>query len=147
MLCIPGMYAYMYVHVCRSASLVYMYADLSCSAIIRPIARVVFKQERMEGNFRFAHMRLRTFLTELALYRAGAAEKAALDAALMPLLSNQLMLLMWRWLLTVCTTGLEYTGALLNYTCIGLVVFTGMLHQCLSLPLLPPPQPPFKTCW
>ena len=89
----------------------------------------------MEGNFRFAHMRLRTFLTELAQYRAGAAEKAALDAALMPVLSNQLRLLMWRWLLTACTTGLEYTGALLNYTCIGLLVFTGMLHQC-------PPSPP-----
>ena len=83
----------------------------------------------MEGNFRFAHMRLRTFLTELALYRAGAAEEAALDAALTPVLSNQLRLLMWRWLLTACTTGLEYTGALLNYTCIGLVVFTGMLHH------------------
>ncbi|KAL3160894.1 hypothetical protein ABBQ38_009286 [Trebouxia sp. C0009 RCD-2024] len=99
------------------------------SAIIGPIARVVFRQERMEGNFRFAHMRLRTFLTELALYRAGAAEGAALEAALAPLLSNQLSLLMWRWLLTACTTGLEYTGALLNYTCIGLVVFTGGLPR------------------
>lgn len=103
---------------------------VSCSAIIGPIARVVFKQERMEGNFRFAHMRLRTFHTELALYRAGAAEGAALEAALAPLLSNQLSLLMWRWLLTACTTGLEYTGALLNYTCIGLVVFTGALQYC-----------------
>ena len=84
----------------------------------------------MEGDFRFAHMRLRTFLTELALYRAGAAEGPALEAALTPLLSNQLRLLMWRWLLTACTTGLEYTGALLNYTCIGLVVFTGALQYC-----------------
>lgn len=103
---------------------------LSCSAIVGPVARVVFKQERMEGNFRFAHMRLRTFLTELALYRAGAVEEAALEAALAPLLRNQLRLLMWRWLLTACTTGLEYTGALLNYTCIGLVVFTGALQCC-----------------
>lgn len=80
----------------------------------------------MEGDFRFAHMRLRTCLTEAALYRAGAAEEAALDAALLPLLSNQLRLVMWRWLLTACTTGLEYAGALLNYTCIALVVFTGL---------------------
>lgn len=107
-----------------------------CSAIIRPIARVVFKQECLEGNFRFAHMRLRTFLTELALYRAGAAEEAALDTALMPVLSNQLRLLMWRWLLTACTTGLEYTGALLNYSCIALIVFTGMLYLHPSLPHL-----------
>ena len=119
-----------------------MPAAVWCSAIIRPIARVVFKQECMEGDFRFAHMRLRTFLTELALYRAGAAEKAALDSALMPVLSNQLRLLMWRWLLTACTTGLEYTGALLNYTCIGLVVFTGMLHQ---RPSRPPPHPLAST--
>ena len=102
---------------------------LLCSAIVRPIARVVFKQEQMEGNFRFAHMRLRTFLTEAALYRAGAAEGAALEAALLPVLSNQLRLVMWRWLLTACTTGLEYAGALLNYTCIALVIFTGFLYM------------------
>ena len=106
-----------------------MYADVCCSAIVRPIARVVFKQELIKGNFRFAHMRLRTLLTELALYRAGAAEKAALDAALVPVLSNQLRLLMWRCLPFACTTGLEYTSALLNYTCIGRVVFTGVLHR------------------
>lgn len=95
------------------------------SLIIRPTARVVFKQECKEGNFRFAHMRLRSFLTEVTLYRAGEAEKTRLNHALQPVLANQLRLVMWRWLLSACTTGLEYAGALLNYSCLGLVVFTG----------------------
>ncbi|KAL0050452.1 hypothetical protein WJX82_011470 [Trebouxia sp. C0006] len=97
------------------------------SLIIRPIARLVFEQERKEGDFRFAHMRLRSFLTEITLYRAGAAERIHLDHALQPVLANQLRLVMWRWLLSACTTGLEYAGALLNYSCLGLVVFTGNL--------------------
>ncbi|DBA85148.1 TPA: ATP-binding cassette sub- D member 4 [Trebouxia sp. C0005] len=97
------------------------------SLIIRPTARVVFKQECKEGNFRFAHMRLRSFLTEVTLYRAGEAEKTRLNHALQPVLANQLRLVMWRWLLSACTTGLEYAGALLNYSCLGLVVFTGCL--------------------
>ena len=98
---------------------------MHCSLIIRPIARLVFEQERKEGDFRFAHMRLRSFLTEITLYRAGAAERIHLDHALQPVLANQLRLVMWRWLLSACTTGLEYAGALLNYSCLGLVVFTG----------------------
>jgi len=98
---------------------------MHCSLIIRPIARLVFEQERKEGDFRFAHMRLRSFLTEITLYRAGAAERTHLDHALQPVLANQLRLVMWRWLLSACTTGLEYAGALLNYSCLGLVVFTG----------------------
>jgi ABC-type uncharacterized transport system fused permease/ATPase subunit len=70
-------------------------------------------------------MRLRSFLTEVTLYRAGAAERTHLDHALQPVLANQLRLVMWWWLLSACTTGLEYAGALLNYSCLGLVVFTG----------------------
>ena len=105
---------------------------MHCSLIIRPIARLVFKQERKEGDFRFAHMRLRSFLTEITLYRAGAAERTHLDHALRPVLANQLRLVMWRWLLSTCTTGLEYAGALLNYSCLGLVVFTGGAFSWLS---------------
>ena len=70
-------------------------------------------------------MRLRSLLTEVTMYQAGCAEEEHLDHALQPVLSNQLRLVMWRWLLSACTTGLEYAGALLNYTCLGLVVFTG----------------------
>ncbi|DBA94773.1 TPA: ATP-binding cassette sub- D member 4 [Trebouxia sp. C0004] len=72
-------------------------------------------------------MRLRSFLTEVTLYRAGAAERTHLERALQPVLANQLRLVMWRWLLSACTTGLEYAGALLNYSCLVLVVFTGCL--------------------
>ena len=85
----------------------------------------MYAQERKEGNFRFAHMRLRSFLTEVTLYKAGITEQAYLDSKLQPVLSNQLRLVMCRWLLSACTIGLEYTGALLNYSCLGLIVFTG----------------------
>lgn len=95
------------------------------STIIKPVASLVFKQERAEGNFRFGHMRLRALLKEVALYKAAEAEKAHLELLLQPVLANQLRLVMWRWLLNACITGLDYAGALLTYTCLGLLVFTG----------------------
>lgn len=96
-----------------------------CSAIIKPVAKLVYKQERAEGDFRFGHMRLRALLKEVALYKAGETEKAHLELLLQPVLANQLRLVMWRWLLNACITGLDYAGALLTYTCLGLLVFTG----------------------
>ena len=70
-------------------------------------------------------MRLRSLLTEVTLYRAGTAEQSNLEDSLEPVLSTQLRLVLWRWLLTACTIALEYAGALLNYSCLGLIVFTG----------------------
>ena len=84
-------------------------------------------------------MRLRSLLTETTLYRAGAAEQRNLEHKLEPVLSTQLSLIMWRFLLTACTIALEYAGALLNYSCLGLVVFTGescrldILHSLVAL--------------
>ena len=98
---------------------------MCCSCIIRPVAKVVFTQERKEGDFRFADMSLRSLLTEITLYKAGTAEQNTLESSLEAVLSTQLRLVMWRWLLTACTIALEYAGALLNYSCLGLVVFTG----------------------
>ena len=96
-----------------------------CSTIIKPVARLVYKQEGTEGNFRFGHMRLRAMMKEVALYKAAEAEKAHLEQLLQPVLANQFRLVMWRWLLNGCITGLDYAGALLTYTCLGLLVFTG----------------------
>ena len=115
----------LYYFLVSSSNQILSLLPMHCSLIIRPRARLVFKQERKEGDFRFAHMRLRSFLTEVTLYRAGAAERTQLDHKLQPVLANQLRLVMWRWLLGACMTGLEYAGALLNYSCLGLVVFTG----------------------
>ena len=76
-------------------------------------------------------MRLRALMREVALYKAAAAEQAHLDQLLQPVLANQMQLVMWRWLLNACTTGLDYAGALLTYSCLGLLVCTG--EKCKTL--------------
>lgn len=106
-----------------------MVVTVCYSTIIKPVARLVYKQEQAEGTFRFGHMRLRALLKEVALYKAAEAEKAHLQQLLQPVLANQLRLVMWRWLLNGCITGLDYAGALLTYTCLGLVVFSGGSSQ------------------
>lgn len=93
--------------------------------LVGRIARLVFKVERLEGNFRFAHMRLRGAAEEAALWRAARPELKGLDHSLGALLRGQRRLVMSRWGLGATTVGLEYSGALLNYCCVALIIFTG----------------------
>lgn len=53
------------------------------------MARLVFAQERREGDLRYAHVRLRQYAAEVAQYRAAHAERRHLDATLAAALSNQ----------------------------------------------------------
>lgn len=54
-----------------------------------PVARLVFRQERLEGDLRFAHLRLREYASEVAQYGAAPAERRHLDGTLEAALANQ----------------------------------------------------------
>lgn len=87
----------------------------------------MYKQERAEGNLRFAHLRLRANAAEVALYGGSLPERAALEEALSAALQNQSKIVNMQWLLAGNTRALEYAGALLNYCCIAFAVFYGAL--------------------
>ncbi|KAK9816885.1 hypothetical protein WJX72_006703 [[Myrmecia] bisecta] len=93
--------------------------------LMGPVARLVYRQEQREGDFRFAHAWLRQQAEEVALCQAGLAIQAYLDATLAAALANQARLVVWHWLLSLSTYGIEYSGALLNYICIAIPVFAG----------------------
>lgn len=97
----------------------------TCRLVATRIAALIYEQERREGNLRFAHMRLRAFAPEVALYAGSQTESAALEEALSTTLRNQGRIVNMQWLLAANTRALEYAGALLNYCCIAVAIAYG----------------------
>lgn len=93
---------------------------------VAPVSRLVFRQERREGDLRFSHLRLREYAAEVAQYGAGAAERRQLDATLCAALANQQHLVVARTVLAACTRAVDYAGAMLNYVVVAAAVFAGM---------------------
>ena len=101
----------------------------------------MYGQERLEGDLRAAHLRLRAWSVEIALASRGPAEADALERPLAAVLRNMRSLIDVAWLLSASTHALGYAGALLNYSCIGLAMLHGAnltsfhiqfksLHRC-----------------
>ncbi len=94
------------------------------------IAALVFRQERLEGDLRSAHVRLRAWAVEIALVSRGPAEADALERPLAAALRNLRRIIDTGWLLSVSTHALGYAGALLNYSCIALAMLHGARPRC-----------------
>lgn len=69
---------------------------------IGPIAQLVFKQERFEGDLRMAFVRLRNRAQDIAILQGEKMELLNLNDKLRVLLKYQLKVVMWHWLLSAC---------------------------------------------
>ena len=92
---------------------------------MRPIVGLVRRQELLEGDLRFAHMRLRAQSEQVALWYGNEREQEHLQHKLEAAVGNQLRLVMWRWLLSATTIALDYAGAILNFACVALPIAAG----------------------
>jgi hypothetical protein len=93
--------------------------------VAAPLARRLFRQERLEGDLRHAHLRLRQYSDEVAAYRGAPAERAALDAALAAALRGQRGLVGWRAAAAGAARATDYAGALLNYALVAAAAAAG----------------------
>jgi ATP-binding cassette, subfamily D (ALD), member 4 len=91
--------------------------------IMDSLSAIVFRQERLEGDFRFAHVRVRTCAESIALYGGEDREHEFTDGRLHLALRNQLRLLMWQLLLGATSNVFTYGGSVLNYFVVGVAVF------------------------
>mmetsp|Transcript_32849 Transcript_32849/g.82494 ORF Transcript_32849/g.82494 Transcript_32849/m.82494 type:complete len:696 (+) Transcript_32849:175-2262(+) len=97
--------------------------------IMNPIVQLVFQQGQLEGNFRYAHVRIRTSAEAIALYGGQEKEKKMADARFRQLLKNKFRVLRWHWGLTSTSNLFSYLGTLVNYTIIALpVMFISPYH-------------------
>jgi ATP-binding cassette subfamily D (ALD) protein 4 len=82
--------------------LVYVYFLIGAvinKLIMSPIVNQVYRQERLEGDFRFQHMQLRVHSESIAFYRSGNLEKHRLSLKFKELLSTQSILVLWSFVL------------------------------------------------
>ena len=87
------------------------------------IVPLVYRQEQKEGDFRFVHMRVRSFREEVAFYGGAECERQYGTQALRSVIDNRNSILSREWTLNAHTTLFGYLGAILAYVIVGMSVF------------------------
>jgi ATP-binding cassette, subfamily D (ALD), member 4 len=107
--------------------------------VMSVVARIVYQQELLEGDFRFVHMRVRTCSEAIALLEGSDRERLQSQAAFLALLDNKKRLILWQFGLNATTNLFTYFGSIVNYLVVALpiLVLTGT-----SAAHLPPPGSP-----
>ena len=94
-------------------------------AAARRLPKVVRRQERLEGDFRVAHMRVRACSEGIVVAGGGRREWSAADAAAGRALGNQWTLLLHHALLQLCTSFVDYFALAVNYATFVAPIFYG----------------------
>ncbi|XP_065833740.1 lysosomal cobalamin transporter ABCD4-like isoform X2 [Oscarella lobularis] len=91
--------------------------------IMTPIVRLVFGQEKLEGNFRFQHVQFRNHAETVAFYRSGKTEQTRIGHIFKKLLGVQWRLVKWNLALNWAIGLFAYLGSILSYLIVALGVF------------------------
>jgi len=97
--------------------------------IMDTISVWMFRQEKLEGDFRFAHQHIRTNSEAVAFYRGQEREKSHLNSSLDKALVNQRGLIFREFILDVTSYFISYFGAYLNYIVIAIPIFHGAYNS------------------
>lgn len=93
--------------------------------LMSPIVNVVFEQEKLEGDFRYKHMQIRTNAESMAFLNGGPVELLKTNAKLNSLIAVQMKLYNWQYPLDISTNTFDYLGSIVSYLIIALPIFTG----------------------
>ena len=97
--------------------------------VINRTSPSVFRQEKLEADYRFAHAQLRTQVEEVSLLRGAPFEHAKLDSHLERAVSNQWAVILRHMFLNFVQYGFGYYVSIVMYLALALAVqqniFTG----------------------
>jgi ATP-binding cassette subfamily D (ALD) protein 4 len=106
--------------------LVYFLVGFSLNRLVMvPIVNIVYRQEQLEGDFRYVHMRVRENAESIALYRGDKIEHQIANNKFRPLIDNKTKLIRWFWTINSTSNILSYLGSVLNYSVVALPVILG----------------------
>jgi len=102
--------------------------------VMDPISKLIYVQDIHEGDFRYDHMRVRTFSESVAIYNAGSAERRRAEEDFEKVLSVKLKVIHWRLLLGTIVNGFQYWGSVINYIIIAIPILYFPNEEVLNSP-------------
>ncbi|KAF5400294.1 ATP-binding cassette sub-family D member 4 [Paragonimus heterotremus] len=96
-------------------------------------SKSIYEMERQEGNFRFVHTQLRCSSESAAFLNVGRSEQHFITIAFRRLLHAFRVSINRKAVLLFVTTMSSYTGAILNYLTLGVVLFSGYFGPMTSM--------------
>lgn len=104
---------------------------VSCGSVfvINRTSPAVFKQERLEADFRYGHAELRRNAEEVAFLRGGPFEKRKLTTRLDRAVSNMWVVITRHFFLNLVQYGFSYYISLVMYLAIALAVHTNVFTK------------------
>lgn len=93
--------------------------------IMSPIVNLVVKQEKLEGDFRFKHMQIRSNAESIAFYRSAGLEMRKTNSKLQSLIKVQTRIVTFESFLFFSVNMFDYVGAILSYLVIAIALFGG----------------------
>lgn len=116
-----------------SVLIFFVIATVINKVLMSPVVRYVFLREKMEGNFRFKHMQIRSFSESAAFYRSGRVENERSNRHLNNLINTQHTLIRKEYALNFAVNMFDYLGSILSYIAIAFPIFLGV-YDNLSAP-------------
>eukprot|EP00736_Rhodelphis_marinus_P011823 Rmarinus@m.11012 len=92
---------------------------------LQPLVPLIWRQEKLEGDFRFSHSWVRTHAESIALYGGGRSELRLLTSRLADVVENTLQVVKYQFNLNFLVGLTDYGGALLNYGILALSIHWG----------------------
>ncbi|KAL0237556.1 hypothetical protein PCE1_000950 [Barthelona sp. PCE] len=99
--------------------------------LIKPIIALSYRQNNMEGDFRFVHVRARTFAESIAFYKGEPREKKIVDDSMNEVVGNFTQLINRRIPLNFSNYFISNFGACVSFVIPGITVF--VLHKDLAV--------------
>ncbi|CAL4225541.1 unnamed protein product, partial [Meganyctiphanes norvegica] len=97
--------------------------------VMSPVVPWVFKQEKMEGDFRFKHMQIRVNAEAIAFHVSGEVESCKTNNALDLLIKTQQRLFNQKVLHNLVKYLIDYFGSIISYLVIAVPIFSGIFSE------------------
>lgn len=107
----------------------FLIGTIANKIVMSPVVPWVFKQEKMEGDFRFKHMQIRVNAEAIAFHVSGAVESCKTNKALDLLIRTQQRLFNQKVLLNLVRFLIDYLGSIISYLVIAVPIFTRTFRE------------------
>ncbi|CAH8649022.1 unnamed protein product [Dicrocoelium dendriticum] len=115
-----------------SAFLLFIVFAVLTRSLMTWTSTAVYEQERQEGSFRYMHSQLRSCAESAAFLNLGVSQHSHSTWSLLRLLHAFRVKVNRNAVLYFVTTLSAYTGSILNYLAIGIVLFGGLFGNMTS---------------